>query len=289
MFDILLSKYGFFDDNYTLMEKGYHGEDKMSPKQFIVMGIIFVLIVICSILLRKTKKEKLFKIYKVLAIFMPIFEIIKIAYSSYFDIIHDAGFNWGGILPFYTCSMLLYFLPFVAFGKGKVQRYSMAFFSTVGIIAGLSNFIYLSSAGFYPIFTYGCLYSIIFHSVLVFVGFSLLITGTYKPSIKTIFEGMVPVVLFSIPATIVNFIVREIPNNGFVDYMMLMDFNGFIPQITGFFKEHHIVLLFSFLMVFVGYPIATAIMVFAEMGIAKLCALFKKDKKQERTLSNDTI
>lgn len=53
MFINLLSLFGFFDDSYTLQNKGYHGEDKMSVKQFVVMGTIFVLIIVISILLKK--------------------------------------------------------------------------------------------------------------------------------------------------------------------------------------------------------------------------------------------
>lgn len=149
--------YRFFEDNYTLARNGYNGEDRMSLKQFVVMGILFVLIVLISIVLRKkTKDDKkmLYTIYKVIAIVMPFFEIFKICFSAYFDLKNGESFNWGGILPLYSCSMLLYFLPFVAWGKGKMHKYSIAFFCTVGMVAGISNFIYLSSAGYYPIFTY---------------------------------------------------------------------------------------------------------------------------------------
>ena len=34
-------RYGFFDDSYTLAEKGYTGADRMSLKQFLFMGSIF--------------------------------------------------------------------------------------------------------------------------------------------------------------------------------------------------------------------------------------------------------
>ena len=285
-------KYGFFDDSYTLAQKGYNGSDKMSPKQFIVMGILFVLIVTICVLLRKVKKEKVFTIYKVLAIFMPIFEIIKIWFSSYADISHGEAFNLGGILPLYSCSMLLYFLPFVAWGKGRMQRYSMAFFTSIGLVAGLSNFIYLSGAGWYPIFTYGCMYSIIFHGVIVFVGMSLMITELYTPSFKTILEGMIPILLFSVIVIPANFIIINLPFNigSKPDYMMLMDANGFIPDISNFFINNHIQLLFSFLMIFVAYPLATALIVLIDMGITKLVKLiFKKDNNNQTLETSEEV
>ena len=59
MFDIMsVLSYGFFDDKYTLRNEGYDGADKLSPKQFIVMGVIFVAIIIISLLLRKAKKDR---------------------------------------------------------------------------------------------------------------------------------------------------------------------------------------------------------------------------------------
>ena len=278
-----MNKYGFFDDSYTLAEKGYTGSDRMSPKQFIVMGVLLVLIIIGSILLRKIKKEKMFTIYKVIAIFMPILEVAKITFSSYADITHGAPFNLGGILPLYSCSMLLYFLPFVAWGKGHMKKFSMAFFCSIGLVAGLSNFVYLSAAGWYPIFTFGGLYSVIFHGVIVFVGVSLLATELYTPSFKTIYEGMVPIVLFSAFVIPANFIIKNIPNNGSnPDYMMLMDANGFIPFISDFFIEHKIQLLFSFLMLFVAYPIATALITLLLMGIFKLANKIANKNKNEK-------
>ena len=92
------------------------------------MGSLLVMIIVISILLRKTKRETKYNIYKFLSIFMTIFEIIKITYSTYFDLKNGFPFNWGGMLPLYTCSMILYFLPFVAWGKGKARDYSIAFF-----------------------------------------------------------------------------------------------------------------------------------------------------------------
>lgn len=290
-----LFKYGFFDGSQELSAKGYSGEDRMSPKQFIVMGTIFALIVIVSVLLKRAKKDRLFTVYKFLAIFMPILEVVKIAFSTYHDLKHGEHFNLGGILPLYTCSMLLYFLPFVVWGKGWIKKASEAFFVSIGMVAGLTNFIYLSAAGWYPIFTFGGLYSVVFHAVIVFVGMSLIITGQYTPSLKTIIEGMIPILIFSVFVIPANFIIKSIPGYNYVDYMQLMDANGFVPAVSDFFIEHNIQLLFSFFMLFVIYPLATAIIVLTEMGIIKFVKLFgrqadkpvfERDERKEMTEKN---
>lgn len=272
-------KYGFFDDPYTLANKGYTGGDRMSIQQFITMGLVFIAIIIISIFLRRIKKEKVFTIYKVLAIVMPILEICKMTFSIVSDFNHNEPFNYGGILPLYSCSMLLYFLPFVAWNKGKMQKWSMAFFVSIGLVAGLSNFVYLSAAGWYPLFTFGCVYSILFHAAIVFIGLSLMITEIYVPSFKTIYEGMIPILIFSVIALPANYIIKNLPNPGSSpDYMMLMDANGFIPFISDFFINNHLQLLFSFLILFVAYPIATALITLIDIAIYKLMKLISKPK-----------
>lgn len=263
--------YGFFDDEYEMAKNGYSGQDRMSPLQFAVMGGIFVLIIFICILLRRLKKENVFKIYKVLSFVIPVMEIVKIIFSSVADITKGAGFSWGGILPFYTCSMIIYFLPFAAWGKGWMARFSMAYFCTIGLVAGLSNFIYLSAAGFYPIFSYGGLHSVIMHSLIVFVGMSLLITGIYVPNLRSIYEGMVPIVMFGIPVMVINFVIDHFKNHGWVDYMLLMYGNGFpiIGDLAVYMRDHGMHVLFSLLILFIVYPIATALMTFIIMGIRK--------------------
>ncbi|MBQ4289746.1 MAG: YwaF family protein [Clostridia bacterium] len=271
-----LLKYGFFDGPQDVAALGYSGQDKMSPRQFIVMGTLFIVIILVSLFLRKVKKETVFAVYKILAVFMPLLEVAKISFSTYHDFRHGDSFNLGGILPLYTCSMLLFFLPFVAWGKGWIQKTSMAFFTSIGMVAGLTNFIYLSAAGFYPIFTFGGLYSVFYHGVLVFIGMSLLITEIYVPTWKTVPEGMIPVLLFSLFVIPANFLIKCVPGNEFVDYMLLMNANGFVPAISDFFILHHIQLLFSLMMLFVIYPAATLIIVLIEMGICRLISLFRK-------------
>ena len=277
MFNILA--YNFFINKYKLRELGYDGSDKLSVKQFIVMGSIFIFLIVISILLRKAKKDKLYLIYKILAIVMPVLEVIKITFETHYDLLNGQPFNWGGIMPFYTCSMLLYFLPFVAWGKGKMKEWSMAFFSTIGLVAGLSNFVYLSAAGFYPILTFGCMHSILYHSAVVFVGLSLLITSEFNPSFKSIIDGMIPIVMFSIIVIPINFIVRRYTNDTWVDYMLLMNANGFVPKFSDFFDEHHIKLLFSLFMLFIAYPIGTALITLIDMGIIRFVKLFTKKEE----------
>ncbi len=266
---IAIGSYGFFDDYYTLRAKGYHGEDRFTPYQWAFMGGLFILLVILSVFLRKARREKLYLIYKILAIVMPISEIIKITYSSYFDIVNGEPFNWGGILPFYTCSMVFAMLPMLAWGKGKTKECAAAWFTTIGLVAGLSNFVYLSAASSYPILSYGGLYSVFCHAGIVFVGVSLLICGEYKVTWKSILYAMIPIAIFGLAVIPINFSIYYLTHQTYVDYMLLMNCNGFVPFISDWFIAHNVQVLFSFLVLLVGYPIATAIITGINVGLQK--------------------
>ncbi len=265
------NRYGFFDSSYELSRKGYAGADRMSPRQFVFMGAVLLLIIILSVIL-KNKREKLFRVYRVMSVLMPALELVKIVFSSYHDIANGQPFNWGGILPLYTCSMLLFFLPVLSWGKGKWKEYSAAFFTTVGLVAGLTNFVYLSAAGWYPLFTYGCLHSVVYHGALVFVGLSLMISGEYVPEIRTFYRGMIPVLLFGFLVMPVNFIIKKCTADTWVDYMLLMNCNG-LPVIGDFAEmltSRGLTLVFSLLMLLVAYPLATFIITAIDAGAARL-------------------
>lgn len=272
----MFTGYNFFWVAQMMREHGYNGQDKMAPIQFITMGVFFALLVTAAILLRKVKKEKILLIFKIMCIVVPIGEIIKISFSTYGDLSYNEGFNLGGILPLYTCSMIMYFLPFVAWGKGKMKEYSMAFFCTIGLVSGLSNFVYLSAAGWYPIFSYGGLYSVFFHGYLVFVALVLMICGFYKVTWKSILHGMIPVLIMSAVVIPANLIIYN-AGYGYVDYMMLMECNGFSPfaDWAHAMRENGLQWLFSLFVLLVLYPIATGLIAMINMGIAKLVQLFQ--------------
>ena len=271
-------EYGFFDDNYTLAQKGYHGEDKLSLYQFLVMGGLFIIIVIGSCFLRKVSKQRVNILYKILAVFMIAAEIAKMTFSTYFDMIHGEPFNWGGILPFYTCSMCLFLLPILAWGKGKARDCAAAWFCTIGLVAGVSNFIYLSGAGFYPILSYGGLYSVFYHTNIVFVGMSLMITGAYKVTWRSIIDAMIPIIIFGLIVIPINFAIFYLAGQGYVDYMLLMDANGFVPFLTDWFKQNNLQWLFSFFALFIVYPAATALITAIDIGFRKVFEGFSRPK-----------
>ena len=96
---------GFF--KYKDFIEGYHGQDYFSLTHIIFMILATIAIVVLCVVLKNVKHKNLDRYLKVLSIYIPVMEIVKIVWESYFDIKMGHGFNWTGLLPLYTCSMFI--------------------------------------------------------------------------------------------------------------------------------------------------------------------------------------
>lgn len=269
---LLLSKYGFFDYKEYI---DYQGEDYFSLTHIILMIILTILLITLTILLRKTKEKNVKIFLKVISILMPCLEILKIVWETYYDIKLGHGFNYGGLLPLYTCSMFMYVLPFAAFAKNeKIQNVAYAFLTTISIFGGLTNFYLLQILHFYPLFTYATFASIFYHFMMSFTGLFILATKTYSLKMIDIVNGWIPVLIFSLIVLPFSYYLQS---KGFYpDYMLLMHGNGapLLPQMSTFFINHNMQLVYS-IIVIVGYMLISLIVV---LIYELIMLLFKKKK-----------
>ena len=200
--------------------------------------IIFIILAVLSIILlcyffRNIKAKSVEKYLKIISIIMPILEVIKITWETYWDLKLGHGFNITGLLPLYTCSMFIYVLPFAGFGKGKVKECALAFLTTLGVFAGLTNFFIPPIFNTYPFFSYASFMSLNYHYLMVFTGVFLVATRYYVPNFKSIFKGFMPVLLFSLVVIPFDYIMFY---NGeyWIDYMLYI--HGFgaplLPDIS---------------------------------------------------------
>lgn len=200
--------------------------------------IIFIILAVISIILlcyffRNIKAKSVEKYLKIISIIMPILEVIKITWETYWDLKLGHGFNITGLLPLYTCSMFIYVLPFAGFGKGKVKECALAFLTTLGVFAGLTNFFIPPIFNTYPFFSYASFMSLNYHYLMVFTGVFLVTTRYYVPNFKSIFKGFMPVLLFSLVVIPFDYIMFY---NGeyWIDYMLYI--HGFgaplLPDIS---------------------------------------------------------
>ena len=187
--------YGFFDYKYLI--EGYHGQDFDGVMRYVFLFFCLSSIPILVYSLRKVKHTTVTKTLRFLSIFMILLEIVKVSWESYWDIATGQGFNAGGILPLDTCSLFLYMLPLAAWGKGKVRTCALAWLSTLGLVGGVSNVLFLQALKYYPFWTFGAMFSMTYHYNMVFVALWIVVTHYLEFKPVHMLYAFAPHLLFS--------------------------------------------------------------------------------------------
>ena len=258
--------YHFFDYKYNI--QNFHS-DLFSTTHIIYIILAVISIILLGYFLRNVNHKKLSIFLKILAIFTLIFEITKISWESYYDISRGDGFNFGGILPIYACSLLIYCLIGASFTKGMIRETCLSWLSTIGLVCGMIGVIYTNGLNYYPFWTFGAFYSLFFHYALLLVGVILLTTGYKKLEWKDIYISLIPIVALALIATPINYIVGS-------DYMQIQRGSSvpLMEDLAKFLGEHHMRPLFNILMI-AAYMIPSALVI----SIYKLVMYLKTYKK----------
>ena len=233
-------KYHFFDYKYNI--------DGFTSDLFSTTHIVFIVLALLSVIaigifLRKADHKKITYFLRGLSIFVTLLEASKIIWESYYDITTGRGFNAGGILPFYSCSLLIYCLWVGAWGKGKAREVALSWLGTIGICCGLIGTIYTNGLNWYPFWTYGAWDTILFHYNLLMVGILILSTGYKKLQWKDIWVALIPMVLLSVIASPINYYYGG-------DYMQIYSGDGvpFMNDLAAYLDSHRLRPLFTVIM-----------------------------------------
>lgn len=194
----------------------------------IVTLIIFLLIVaFCAYKCRKIGKDKAIFLTKIIAIVVTVLEIIKITIAF----INGEGDKLDHWVPLYFCSMFIYAAWLAGYAKGKIADLGRAFVGTGGITAGLSFLIFpTTSFTMYPLFHYFCIYSMVYHSLMVFLGITYLLNGVVKIDKKSFIDY----VIFCSVLNILAIIVNSLPIYIHVDNVPTSGYNYPYPYYTNF-------------------------------------------------------
>ncbi len=187
--------YNFFDYKYNI--SGYNGQDFGSIMQYLYLVISIILIITLLIIFRKSSKDKIIKITRVIGIFLIIFYLGKTIWESIYDIKLNGSFNTG-LLPFDTCSIIMYAALLAGFTKGKIQELSLCWLATGGIVGGLSTMVVLNAFKYYPFFSFGAFYSMIWHFLMVFLGLLIIVTKTIDLKYSMVIKGFIFHLLISL-------------------------------------------------------------------------------------------
>lgn len=187
--------------------------DKLAGTLFTPLHVVFavlwaVVVALACWRLAKKSEKTIRTVFALLWVVLVVLEATKIVWESLSG--RTVGFETSGILPLYPCSIFMYALPFVIWGRGLVRRAACGYVCSLGLLGGAINFAYpanilsnyscLSFAGFHTFF---------YHGAIVFCAATMLASGyhSYK-GIKNGWELLLPSIPFlvvSVAANVVNF------------------------------------------------------------------------------------
>ena len=250
--------YNFFDYKYNIV--GYSGQDYGGIAQYLYLIVSFILIIILLFLLRKLSKDKVLKIIRIVSIFLIIFYIVKTTWESIYDIKLSGSFNTG-LLPLDSCSVIMFAGLISGFAKGKIKQYSDSWITTGSIVGGIATMLYLNAFKYYPFLSFGALYSMLWHFLMVFLGLLMIVTNYVQMDYKIVIKGFIFHLFVSLFVIPIDFIFN-------FDFMMYKSLGG-IPifeDIASLFTSKGLSFLNPIMMILL-YFIAFNIVFLLSLGI----------------------
>lgn len=147
-------------------------KDVYGPCGMFTLGHLILLVIglialgVLLYLSKSWSKEEISKITKRVAVLVVVLEGIKIGFNFYH------GYTWlDAWVPISYCSIFIYALLFVGFGKGRIYSMGEAYIAGTATIAGFVFLIFpTTSLMQYPMWHYLSMYSMFFHIMMMFMG-----------------------------------------------------------------------------------------------------------------------
>ncbi|MBQ2062898.1 MAG: YwaF family protein [Oscillospiraceae bacterium] len=208
--------YGFFDYKYNI--PGYSGQDFGGPGQYIYLAVSVAALVGLLAALHRIPQDRVNRIIGALGIFLTLLYIAKTGWETYYDVQRFGAFN-KGLLPLDTCSIIMPAGILAGFAKGKLQQMAKCWVATGGIVGGLANLLFLNGLKYYPFLSFGALYSMLWHFLMVFMGLLVIVTERDRVSFSMVTYG------FLLHLIVSAFVIPFDFLRGF-DFMLYRDLGG---------------------------------------------------------------
>ncbi|MCR5332646.1 MAG: YwaF family protein [Bacilli bacterium] len=212
--------YGFFDYKYDIPNYNEYDYNHFGRWLYLIIGV--VLITALLIIFRKASRKTVLTYLRIMSLCMIGMYLTKTIWESVHDIKRFGEFNLY-LLPFDTCSIIMWAGLAAGFGKGRLKTLGECWLISGGIVGGFSAMLFLSALKYYPFFTFGAFYSMIWHIVMVFTGLWLVVTVYVEPNFKSLMYGFVAHMMISVPIIILDYALK-------LDFMMYYGAGG-IPLI----------------------------------------------------------
>ena len=208
--------YSLFEYKYNI--PGYSGQDYGGTAQYLYLAVSALILVVLLVLLRKMPKKNVLKFIGALGIFLTVLDIAKITWESYYDIKIYGEFNTG-LLPFDTCSLIVPAALLAGFAKGRLQKIAECWIATGGIVGGFATMLFLKAFKYYPFFSFGAAYSMIWHFLMVFMGLLIIVTERSPIKFSLVTNGYLFHLIASAIVIPIDFIFD-------FDFMLYRDLGG---------------------------------------------------------------
>ena len=120
------------------------------------------------------------------------------------------AFDLRNSLPLYPCSLFMFMLPLVIWGKGLLREMAYGYICTLGLAGALINFLYpIARLQDYSCISFPAFHTFFYHGSMLFAALFLLMAGMHRlhqfEHWWVPFLASVPGLIFSIPANLVNY------------------------------------------------------------------------------------
>lgn len=158
-------------------QPGYPGAcGMMSPTHLIVTVICLALLGLALWYSRGISEKAYRRIVLICAVTVTVLECCKIAFNW-----AHGGFTPNRWLPLTFCSFSIYAYWMIACGNDFIRSLGVSFMAGGGIIGGLTFLVMpMTSVATYPMLHFQSCYSMLFHSIMMYVGISCVTRGYFK-------------------------------------------------------------------------------------------------------------
>ena len=192
--------YNFFDF-YTYIPKEYALKN-FGFEHISAIVIIFAIITLCLLKLKKVDSKYQNLIIKICAICVPVLEL-----SHNIWLATHGGASFTELLSLHLCGMQMYFIPLAVFTKFLVFK---DFVFATSILGGIFAIIFPSGVtDTYPLWHFQTLQTFLYHGLLVFIPLAILLTTDYRPTIKRFYAVFNTFVLIASVALFVDLKFNE--------------------------------------------------------------------------------
>ena len=151
-----------------------------TPLHFCFAAILSIAVIAAILAVRRLPRERIRLVFIILWATLTATEAAKLIWECFG---REIRFEWNGSLPIYPCSIWMYAMPFVIWGKGRVKDAACGYICTLGLLGGLINFVYPATIlGSYSALSFPGFQTFFYHGAIVFTAFVLLTSGYHSLS-----------------------------------------------------------------------------------------------------------